>query len=204
VSHGPARARLFVAVELPPPVRTELSGWARQAAGVVRAAGGELRLLEPEKLHLTLCFLGERPVAEIPRIEGAIASLTPPEMGEVSLGAPLWLPPRRPRSLAVEVHDDQQGALEMLHHQLQLALNSAVRDWRAERRRFLAHVTVARMRAGGARAGLNLAATPSLAFTPAVLVLYRSWLSRAGSSYESLLDLALGMAERPGEVGGDG
>jgi 2'-5' RNA ligase len=64
--------------------------------------------------------------------------------------------------------------------------------WQAERRGFKAHITVARMRGRAAprRASQapepDLPATPPLSFTPASIVLYRSWLSPAGASYQAL------------------
>jgi 2'-5' RNA ligase len=63
--------------------------------------------------------------------------------------------------------------------------------WEPERRRFRAHITVARMREARRRQaiaeGARLPATPPLRFTPESLVLYRSWLSRAGATYEPLV-----------------
>ena len=103
-----ATARLFVAVDPPAAVREQLAAWAREAVGArsaVRASGrrARLRLLEPESMHLTLCFLGSRPgrarSTRSPRRWSACGAAA----GELSLGAPLWLPPRRPRALAVEV-----------------------------------------------------------------------------------------------------
>jgi 2'-5' RNA ligase len=66
-----------------------------------------------------------------------------------------------------------------------------VSDWEPERRRFRAHVTLARLGAGfrwrSRGEEPRLAATPQLRFTPTAIVLYRSWLSRGGASYEPLL-----------------
>jgi hypothetical protein len=42
-----------------------------------------------------------------------------------------------------------------------------------------------------------LPATPPLSFLPSELVLYRSWLSPEGASYEPLAAVALGSADRP-------
>ncbi len=62
-------ARLFVALELPAEVRGALAAWARRAG---RGPGhGRLRLVEPESLHVTLCFLGSRPMAEVDEIAAA-------------------------------------------------------------------------------------------------------------------------------------
>ena len=143
-----ATARLFIAVDPPAEVREGLLAWARAATARLpirrgRGALASMRLLEPEALHVTLCFLGGRPVGEIAEI-AAVLSGCATRVGELSLGAPLWLPPRRPRALAVEVHD-RDGGLTRLHEGLRGALADAT-GWQAERRRFKAHITVARMR----------------------------------------------------------
>jgi 2'-5' RNA ligase len=189
-----ATARLFIAVDPPADVREELLAWARAAVARMtmqrgRGGVGDMRLLESEALHVTLCFLGGRPVGEIETI-GSLLERCARRVGELSLGAPLWLPPRRPRTLAVEVHDGD-GALARLHETLRGALVEAT-SWQAERRRFRAHITVARMRGRSAARRSShagepaLLATPPLSFTPASIVLYRSWLSKAGASYEAL------------------
>jgi 2'-5' RNA ligase len=60
--------------------------------------------------------------------------------------------------------------------------------WEPPRRRFRAHVTVARMREGalGASYARPLEPTPQLSFVPVSMVLYRSWLAPAGATYEAL------------------
>ncbi|HXN39630.1 MAG TPA: hypothetical protein VN892_16465, partial [Solirubrobacteraceae bacterium] len=98
-----ATARLFVALDPPQEVCEELAAWARSVAigsgarPTARHAGRPMRVLEAHSLHLTLCFLGNRPVTEIDALSGSLASCAEP-VGELSVGAPLWLPPRRPRS----------------------------------------------------------------------------------------------------------
>jgi RNA 2',3'-cyclic 3'-phosphodiesterase len=186
---GARTARLFVAVDPPLDVREQLAAWARTAIrelGVRAGGSSSVRVLDPELLHVTLCFLGDRPAAEIATIATALEECAT-SLGELSIGAPLWLPPRRPRTLAVEVRDDPTGGLAALHGALTDALARAC-EYRAERRRFRAHVTVARMREGprGSRGGPVLPPTPALSFTPAALVLYRSWLSPTGAWYEAL------------------
>jgi RNA 2',3'-cyclic 3'-phosphodiesterase len=194
-----ATARLFVAVDPPVQVRRELAVWALGAAAELGkrmpARGGRsLRLLEPEALHLTLCFLGNRPVQEIEAI-GTTLSAWDADMGELSVGAPLWLPPRRPRALAVEIRDGA-GELRSLHEAVCNAISLAT-GWEPERRRFRAHITVARMREpariGRSSAGAEppLPATPRLRFTPESVVLYRSWLSSAGATYEAMASCRL-------------
>jgi 2'-5' RNA ligase len=192
-----ATARLFVAIDPPTEVREQLAVWARGALGPRRGeragASRPLRLLDPELLHLTLCFLGARPIAEIELVAGALAECAV-GVGELSIGAPLWLPPHRPRVLAVEVHDPQED-LTRLHDSLTTAIAAAT-GWTPEdgagtrgagrRRRLRPHITLARMREGVAPQARELPPTPALAFTPGELVLYRSWLAPEGASYEAL------------------
>ncbi len=177
-------------------MREQLAAWARVSLrGLGARADARLspRVLDPELLHVTLCFLGSRPVAELAAIGEALASCSG-AVAELSLGAPLWLPPRRPRTLAVEIHDDPDGGLHALQAQLTGALASAC-GFREERRRFRPHVTVARMRDHPERLGHDrrgereraLPATPALMFAVEQVVLYRSWLSPDGASYEPLV-----------------
>jgi RNA 2',3'-cyclic 3'-phosphodiesterase len=203
-----AKARLFVAADIPLPVREQLASWARGAAVELESAGAPrpLRLLDPDVLHLTLCFLGSRPVEEIAVI-GSTLSECAVGMGELSVGAPLWLGGTRPRSLAVAIHDDDGELVR-----LQAAVRDAISDttgWEPERRRFRAHVTVARIRGRtGGRAGGRVGrhpptsrtpiddrfvppATPQLRFTPESVTLYRSWLSPEGATYETVATCGL-------------
>jgi RNA 2',3'-cyclic 3'-phosphodiesterase len=189
-----ATARLFVAVDPPPQACERLTAWARIALrglGLRAGASAPARVLDPELLHLTLCFLGDRPFAEIDAISEALSECAAP-VGELRIGAPLWLPPRRPRALAVEVRDedgiDRAQSLGALHDGLCGALARAC-GHREERRRFQAHITLARLRAerrGAHHLDRLLPATPALSFTPSSIVLYRSHLSPHGASYEPL------------------
>jgi 2'-5' RNA ligase len=213
-----ATARLFVAVDLPASACDRLLEWGRTVATAARAAGGSrgaLRLLEAQSLHLTLCFLGNRPVDEIETLARALPRCVE-GTGELTVGAPLWLPPRRPHALAVEIHN-RDGQLQRVHERISEALCEAS-TWQPERRRFRAHVTLARVRGGSPRvrrarevsaAGAvdrprprrvsleqALPATPQLSFTAERIVLYRSWLASDGASYEALASSELVMAAR--------
>ena len=122
-------------------------------------------------------------------------------MRGLSLGAPLWLPRRRPRLLAVEVHDAPTGetaapALGAVRRALIDALGEAL-DAEPERRAFHPHVTVARMRperagrAGGALRDRPLPPTPATVFDGEALTLYRSHLDPSGATYEVLASTPL-------------
>ena len=207
-----------MAVDPPLQVREALAEWARGVAAGSRTSGssrGALRLLGAQSLHLTLCFLGSRPVGEIETLAGSVGACVE-HACELSVGAPLWLPPRRPRSLAVEIHD-RSGELARVQEHVSGALALAS-GWEPERRRFRPHITLARVRAGATRtrrrstgsAGAaadrsisdrsgreqSLPATPRLSFTPEAIVLYRSWLSSEGATYEALASSGLVAAGR--------
>jgi len=184
-------ARLFVAVDLPALVRERLAVWAKAAiAGVFAGRSAMPRLIGPESMHLTLCFLGNRPTTEIAALGDAVGACVRP-VGELTLGAPLWLPPRRPRALAVEVHDES-GALRALKDDVLDALGAVCdAELGAERRRFRPHVTVARLRERARPSERRLGPTPALSFAPESLALYRSFLARDGASYESLASVVL-------------
>jgi 2'-5' RNA ligase len=223
-----AEARLFVALDLPTELRGRLLGWARTAAASVRAGaatasgtpasatrGGrlpsrrrearssptrQLRLLAPDSLHVTLCFLGNRPVGEIEALGEALAAVCAEAapVGELSFGAPLWLPPRHPRALAVELHDTPERALDSLQVTLAAgcdlepaAASGSRHDTGGRRRHFRPHVTVARMRPSEAPRDRALPPTPALSFTPRSITLQRSWLTPTEAVYEALFTYAL-------------
>ena len=209
------RARLFVALEVPGDVVGELVRWRSSAV----AGSGRLRLPGPEHLHVTLCFLGWQPADQVTRVAGACGRLAGARRVRVALGEPVWLPPRRPRVLAVRL-DDPDGRLA--HLQAQLSAILAGEGWYTpERRPYMPHVTVARAgqaqagraQAGRAQAGRAQAGRaaklsspappappalpappPALAFTASRVTLFRSRLSPAGARYEPLASVELGAA----------
>jgi len=186
-----------------------LTAWAREGTRGPRAEGqgahgrpvrvyakaASPRVLDAELLHVTLCFLGNRPAEEMDVLAAELSTCNGCG-GELSLGAPLWLPERNPRALAVELHDER-GRLASLQAEVVAALQRAS-GWQpngsahtgakavADKRRFHPHVTVARLRRGEAPEQRALPPTPSASFSPRELVLYRSWLSPEGASYEAV------------------
>jgi 2'-5' RNA ligase len=190
VSAGAKRARLFVALELPSRVRDALERWRRVSGRDLR----RLRMVEPEALHVTLCFLGWRSTEEVEQIgEACAAALREAPAPQLSIETPVWLPERRPRVLAVRLADSS-GALARVQASLATALSSG--GWYAlETRPFLAHVTVARIPRGERVRSLELGELPPLSFLAEDVTLYRSHLGARGARYEPLLTVALGSAE---------
>jgi 2'-5' RNA ligase len=185
------KIRLFVALELPPAVREALVEWRLEA---VRGLDG-LRLIRPEDLHVTLCFLGWQPGDQLAAISAATATASAAAAErplDLTVGPPVWLPPRRPRVLAVDLAD-AEGWLASL--QAALSEGLAAGGWyRPEQRPFRAHVTVARVARGARIRAGELPAAPELRFGPGQLTLFRSQLSRAGAHYEAVARVAVGVA----------
>jgi RNA 2',3'-cyclic 3'-phosphodiesterase len=172
-------ARLFAALELPPPVRDSLSAFGRAAA----ADDFALRAVRDDALHVTLAFLGHRALDDVDPAREAVRSVAAP-VPDLALGEALWLAPRRPHVLTVEVAD-ATGALFTLQERVVEALVEAI-GYEPDRHRFRPHVTVARVRHGAAPRRGGLPETPSGSFAGEALTLYRSWLGGGPARYEPL------------------
>jgi 2'-5' RNA ligase len=175
--------RLFVALELPDPIRDAL-------AAVGAAADRDAwRAVGAPSLHLTLAFLGSRPpgdVAAISRVLDAEAGSAAPRL---SLNGALLLPPRRPRVLTVAL-DDPDGTLAALQGRVSAGLE-AIGVYTPEKRPFRAHITVARLRPRARAApvpGLDLDDAP---FTAGSLTLFQSRLHPKGARYTALTSAML-------------
>lgn len=177
------RLRLFVALELPASVRHALIAWR----GALDSAN--LRALSADSLHATLCFLGWQAARDVEAIARAGAVVAGHAAPALSLGEARWLPPRRPRVLAVELVDASGGLTR-----IQAALSGALAGggwYEPETRPYLPHVTVARVARGGRAPRETLPPVPSLEFPGSRVTLYRSRLFRAGARYEPLATIEL-------------
>ncbi|MGO9751057.1 MAG: RNA 2',3'-cyclic phosphodiesterase [Solirubrobacteraceae bacterium] len=188
-----ARMRLFVALDLPPRVSETLIGWQRS----VLEGRPALRGVSAAGMHVTLCFLGSRPASELPAIEAAFLAASASPDGDavirspaLALGDALWLPVRRPRVLAIALHDPGNA---LAHVQASLARRLAgACDYEPDQREFRPHVTIARVRRRARVALEPLEPPPALTFDATRIALYRSYLATAGARYEPLLTVELG------------
>lgn len=178
--------RLFIAAELPPRVAEELAWWARDTCGSDPA----LRLLPVGSLHLTLAFLGKRSSEDVPAVGEALRSVAGAGVHAMDLGwdDAIWLPERRPSVLAMRL-DDPGAALGPLRAAVVAAVASAV-GWEPEARPFLAHVSVARVRAGLRPRTLDLTLPSPERFAPAAVTLFRSEPSPEGPVSTPLVAVA--------------
>jgi 2'-5' RNA ligase len=167
--------RLFVALDLPDPVRDALAVLAAAADPDV------WRPLGRDALHVTLAFLGPRPPAAVAAIAPLLAGGPAPPL---ALAEAEVLPPRRGRVLVARV-DDPTRALSAMQARLSAAL-AAAGLYTPEKRAFHAHATVARLRPRAKPARTAGVALERLEFRPDAVTLYASRLHPSGARYEPL------------------
>jgi 2'-5' RNA ligase len=131
--------RLFVALEIPEAVQREL---ARRVAAL-RDRLPRARWVEPEKVHLTLLFLGQTPDDQIPNLSAKLREAFakhPPMTLRLSGGG--TFPPKRPARVAW-VGLDAPEELAAVQADAVAAAVEAV-GFEPETRPFTSHVTLAR------------------------------------------------------------
>jgi 2'-5' RNA ligase len=172
------RIRLFCALDLPDDARDELHAWA---AATLRDRG---RLVPAENLHVTLAFLGHRPVEELAAVRAELRAAS-------AAARPAVLRPlryRETRSVGMIVLEDVDGAAVALAADLHERLER-LGSYRREARPWLPHVTVLRRPEGEGD-------PPEPANRCSIHVvrcaLYRSSLAAHGATYDALETAALG------------
>lgn len=179
--------RVFCALELPGPVRAAAAAHAarlREAFPRVRASWER-----PEKMHLTLKFVGEverERVAGLSRAAGQAAAVVEPS--ELSIGGPGTFPPHGPPRVLWLGVEGAAGLLETLHARLEAECAAA--GFPREPKPFRPHLTLARVREPRDARELAEAhrATPFGPQTFAVgeLLVIRSELGPSGSRYTTV------------------
>jgi 2'-5' RNA ligase len=171
------RIRLFCALRLPDSVVADISAWqGRELA--------EGRIVRPEHLHITLAFLGHRPVADVPAIVAELRAAA-------AAAGPLRFPVtgyRETRSVGMLVCADEGGAGAVIADDLHTRLER-LGVYRRERRAWLPHVTVLRHRRPQ---GLRPEVANIRTIVPSDAAAYLSRLSPAGAQYEVLESVVLG------------
>jgi len=174
---GRERARLFCALRLPEETLGTLSDW--QADHIERR-----RPVPRDHLHITLAFLGHRPVAELEPICR--------ELREAAAAAgPMRLVPERyreTRSVGMLALSDPEGGAIRLAADLQGRLER-LGVYEPERRPWLPHITVVRFRE---RPGLRPPLPALGEISPSDAAAYHSVLRSGGAQYVVLESFALG------------
>jgi 2'-5' RNA ligase len=175
--NGGERIRLFCALRLPDEVVEQLVAWqhANLHAG---------RIVTPGNLHVTLAFLGHRPVGEVDGVVSAIAAAAV-EARDIRFGVRGY---RETRSVGMLTFGDEGNRGRALAERLFDGLE-ALGVYRREARPWLPHVTVLRFRERPRLAP----PLPHLGeFSPSDAAVYSSVLRSGGAQYEVLEAIALG------------
>ena len=194
-----ATYRTFVAIELPDALRARLIEHIQQLRSELpdtRASWSR-----EQNLHLTLKFLGDVSVGEIPNLSNAIAravsGLKPFELMVAGCGV---FPLRgRPNVLWIGVSpsahptSNTQHPISLLHSAIENECAAA--GFSREQRAFHPHLTVARLRKTGGERGLaeaheNLGFRPET-FPVSEVVVFKSQLLHQGSKHSAISRHAL-------------
>ncbi|HUO33610.1 MAG TPA: RNA 2',3'-cyclic phosphodiesterase [Candidatus Acidoferrum sp.] len=180
--------RLFVAVDIAPSVRAELTALINRW----KVAEPHARWLRAEGIHVTIKFLGETREELIPEIVRALEVVrSPSPVGIRVRGVGFFPNARRPRVLWAGVEGSPNLA------ELAQAVESAVEPsgFPCEARTFQPHLTLARLPEGRkwdalVRAGAELAAREFGSYRESEFHLLQSFLKPTGAEYKKLATFA--------------
>jgi len=137
--------RSFIALEIGLAVREAATRLVNQ----LRPAGADVKWVDTQNMHMTLCFLGDVLLRETPdvcRVMGeAIQGLAPFDL-EVR-GAGAFPDLERPRTIWLGAGEGRESMVE-LQGRIETALHKKL-GYRPEGRRFQPHLTLGRVRSGG-------------------------------------------------------
>lgn len=177
--------RTFIAIELAADVRARVAlhiAWLRHELPDVRASWSR-----EHNLHLTLKFLGNVPVADIPKVSNAVKRVTKPLSAfAVTVSECGSFPPRgRPGVLWLGT---QASGLQALHAAIDQELDAA--GFPRESRPFHPHLTIARLRQPqGARRMTDLHKSlgfAPIAFAVSEVVVFKSELLKDGPQHTAI------------------
>jgi 2'-5' RNA ligase len=177
---GDERVRLFCALQLPSETVERFVAWQAEAF----AGAGNVRIVPRENLHVTLAFLGHRPVRDLDAIVGALReAAAAAERPRLELRGY-----RETRSVGMLAFDDEGGRATALAGDLYQRL-AALGVYEPERRRWLPHVTVIRFRE---RPRLRPELPELQPFVTSDAAAYLSRLRPGGAQYEVLESVEVG------------
>lgn len=179
--------RLFVAIDLPAPLRAELAALAQMLPVPRRAA--------PETLHLTLVFLGPCPETQLEEIDRALTAVTArgPAAFDLTLQGLGLFGRAAPRVVWAGLAPNPD--LMDLQARLETALRRA--SCGIDHRRFQPHVTLARFAPAQAdapaleQALADLSGFRSDPWRVQAITLFQSWLRPEGPQHVALADYPL-------------
>jgi RNA 2',3'-cyclic 3'-phosphodiesterase len=183
--------RLFIAIDIPDPVRTEIASLQHQLDDLGLPVVWE----DPKKLHLTLHFLGSTPNEQMLNLMSALRK----ELHTFSAFSltPYFLETLYKRHEPSLIYVGLQGDLEALKL-LQRSLGDLLTEFRLPaQNKFLPHITIGRLKRDdpvNTKLFLDkidiVDIKPLSTYTVDNVVLYESHLSKQGSFYQKLATFA--------------
>lgn len=194
------RVRLFVAVNLPPDMRSAI--WA--AIRPLRDAGFPVRWVGSAELHLTLSFLGDVEGSEVAGLEAGLREVTRkfPSLRIRVEGVGAFPSLRHPRVLWLGV--EAPPVLRLLYHAVETVTEAQPSP--RKRRAFHPHITLGRVRSRvrpSAFRGLDAAArgvSYGADCEVTQVALMRSELGQAGARYSMLCSFPLDASPATGRT----
>jgi 2'-5' RNA ligase len=179
---GSERLRLFCALTLPEPVLDRIVDWQR--AELAGQLGGGARVVPRDNLHVTVAFLGSRPVADVGRVAAELGAAAA-EAGPMPLCLHGY---RETRSVGMLTFDDVGENASRFAEDVSGRLER-IGVYEPEQRRWLSHVTVLRFR----QPPRLRPSLPDLGeVVPSDAAVYLSRLRPGGAEYVVLESFALG------------
>ncbi|MCD6501955.1 RNA 2',3'-cyclic phosphodiesterase [bacterium] len=184
------KVRAFICLELPEHVKKTIG---REAIAPLERLDARCSWVKPDNLHLTLKFLGDIPETLVPKLaavlEKVVAKYHPISLSLKNVGT---FGGRTPRVVWVGLEGELKSLAEMAK-----AVDRATSElgFAREKRRFAAHLTIARVR--GPRGTERLVEEagriklPADCFSLDRMILMKSTLSPRGSIYEPLAEFDL-------------
>jgi RNA 2',3'-cyclic 3'-phosphodiesterase len=180
--------RLFVAVDLDDAARAAIAAEQKRVAEALGDARSSVTWVKPDRMHLTLVFLGEVSDPHVPAIVDSVGGLVAMPAFSITFQGLGVFPSRGgPRALWVGVTD---GAAELSELQREIARRVTDAGVVLDLRPFHPHLTLGRWRHSrpSDRRRILSASRPDVVARVAVLAatLYQSRISSAGPTYTAL------------------
>ena len=180
------KIRTFISLDLPLSIRHELSGHAKLIAGQDKRQ--QIRWLPPENYHLTLVFLGDVDSTKLSGLQFTLEQkLEATEVVPLTISTISPFPFSRPRIAAALV----EQTTELLRLQSDVA--NCVRKYgiTPERRRFVPHVTLGRLKPHAGKTVDFKVRNFLLSGIADSVTLFQSELTPDGAIHTALAEIAL-------------
>jgi 2'-5' RNA ligase len=184
-------ARTFIAIELPPQVHAHLADCQQR----LRRAGGDVRWVRPDIIHLTLVFFGDVPADMLGDLEKTVREAAAP-FGPLTMrvqGAGRFPPRGLPRTIWIGIEETSGGLAKL---QAAIARATAAFAEKEEDRAYTPHLTLGRVKSprggrdlAGAVDAMSGATGPS--FEAREVTIFKSDLSPQGPTYTPLARVPL-------------